>query len=136
MAHLIKISAAAFFTIIVLDYIFLGFIANKFYVENFSAIGRIENGKFQIVYWAAALVYLFLAVGISVFVLPRIDSDASYLSAFLFGALFGFLTYGTYDMTNYATIKDFSMQLALFDMTWGALVCGLGTLAAFAARQL
>jgi uncharacterized membrane protein len=53
------------------------------------------------------------------------------------GALFGFFAYATYDLTNLATLKGWSVGIALLDLAWGAIVTGVSALAgALAARAL
>ena len=52
-------------------------------------------------------------------------------SAALYGALFGFLAYMTYDATNYATLKVWTAPLALIDTGWGAFLTALATLAGY-----
>ena len=54
--------------------------------------------------------------------------------AFVYGALFGLFTYGTYDLTNRATLRGFSTKLALVDWLWGTLLTG--TVAAIATALL
>lgn len=132
----LKLIGVSFITIIILDYVWLGLIMNKFYTENLSVIARIQDGKILPVYWAAAIVYVLLAVGIVYFVLPKLGSDTGFLNVFLTGALMGLIIYGVYDMTNYATLKDFPVNLAFADMAWGATVTGLSTLATTVVRDL
>lgn len=136
MSSNLKLIAVSFFTILILDMIWLGFVAHKFYLTQLQPIGRINNGKFEPIFWAAGLVYLFLAALVVYFVLPRLDPGTSLITIFLVGALMGFLVYGVYDMTNFSTLKDFSIQVAMADMGWGAVVMGLATLAAAFVRDL
>ena len=56
-------------------------------------------------------------------------------TAILYGALFGFLAYMTYDLPNLATIKAWMVPLAPIDMGWGALLTAAATAAGFAAAQ-
>lgn len=78
---------------------------------------------------AAALFYLLYALGVTVFPMA-LGARADWHSAALYGAMFGFFAYMTYDLTNLATIKAWTWPLALADMSWGALltalVCVLG----------
>ncbi len=86
--------------------------------------------------WSAAILfYLIYAAGVMVFPLAMSQSAASWVSALLYGALFGFLAYMTYDLTNLATIKAWTMPLALIDMVWGAFLTAAATAAGFAAAQ-
>ncbi len=136
MISLLKLILVGFVTIIIGDYIWLGFVVKKFYVSKLASIGRISGDQFQPVFWAAGIVYLLLSVGIVYFVLPKIDLQASYFTTFAIGALLGLVVYGVYDMTNYSTLKDFPLLLAFADMAWGAFVCGLATLAVRFARDM
>ncbi|MBY0452666.1 MAG: DUF2177 family protein, partial [Bdellovibrionaceae bacterium] len=94
-----------------------------------APIARLKDGHVDVVYWAAALVYIFLGLGVSFFVLDK--KERTPLEVYLRGALFGLLTYGLYDMTNVSTLKDFTVKIAFIDMAWGAMVCGLVSLFTF-----
>ena len=52
-------------------------------------------------------------------------------TALLFGALFGLFTYGTYDLTNQATLRNWSIVLTLADMGWGAVLGAITAASAF-----
>jgi uncharacterized membrane protein len=72
-------------------------------------------------------------LGIVVFaVLPAVKSD-SLGSALAFGALFGLIAYATYDLTNYATLKNWSLTITAADMAYGAIASGVAATAAFFA---
>ena len=67
--------------------------------------------------------------------LPAIERDDSLLRIALLSATFGLVAYGTYDLTNLATLRDFPVFLALVDMTWGAFMSSaMGTLSIAAYR--
>ena len=86
--------------------------------------------------WSAAIFfYLIYAAGVMVFPLAMSQQIQTLGSAILYGALFGFLAYMTYDLTNLATIKAWTVPLALIDMAWGAALTGAATAAGFAAAQ-
>lgn len=127
MSFFIKAFAILFISFIVLDFIWLGVFAKSFYVGQLSKIGRIEDGEFKIVYWAGALVYVLLSIAIIYFVIPQIAPGDSILIVFGKGALLGLCMYGVYDMTNYATLKDWTISLSLADMAWGTFLCGTVT---------
>lgn len=79
---------------------------------------------------AAAAFYGIYPIGLVIFaVLPALKS-ASLPEAALSGALFGFFTYMTYDLTNQATLKNWTLQLSAIDIGWGTL---LGAISATAA---
>jgi uncharacterized membrane protein len=108
--------AAALATILVLDALWLGLIARPLYVQG---IGHLMAEQTR---WAFALAfYLIFALGVVVFVaLPTAGSGWS--RTLLLGALFGFICYATYDMTNLATLKGWPLGLSALDMAWGAIV--------------
>ena len=112
-----------FFLFIVFDTIWLGYVTKDIYISELASIARLKDGNVDVVYWAAVLVYLFLAVGISFFVLDHKKFESTPLNVFLRGGLFGLLTYGLYDMTNVATLKDFTVKIAFIDMAWGSFAC-------------
>lgn len=132
----LKIYAVTFVSIVVLDFVWLGFVVNKFFLEQLRPIGRIVDDKFQVVMWAAVVVYAVLSVAIVEFALPKVQSDSGWLATFGIGALLGFLLYATYDFTNYATLKDWKIPFMVVDIAWGAVLGGLVTMAARYAREM
>lgn len=113
------IVAAALF--VVLDLVWFYF-AGSFFRSEISAIARLtDTGEWNVRYLPAALVYALMSLGIVVFVYPLASSVAT---AFAYGALFGLVGYGLYDLTNLATLTDWTTRLAIVDMLWGAVLCG------------
>jgi uncharacterized membrane protein len=64
----------------------------------------------------ALLVYVLLAFGIVVFVLPRTPDEAPIAR----GALFGLVVYGAYDLSNLSNLKRGPVLLTAIDIAWGA----------------
>jgi uncharacterized membrane protein len=62
-----------------------------------------------------------------VFAVPHAGSAGRWGQALLFGALYGVFTYATYDLTNYATLKVWTLRLTLTDIVWGSFVSGVAT---------
>ncbi len=100
-----------------LDMVWLGLVAKNFYTKQ---IGVLMTPK---VNWAAAILfYLLFLAGLVVFVIaPAVEKD-SWIRALLFGALFGLVTYATYDLTNLATLRDWPLALAVVDLIWGMVL--------------
>lgn len=119
-----KFCAISVIVILVFDFVWLGMVASNFYRDNLSEVARIVDGSIKPVYWSAAVVYFLLAVGLTIFVEPQVDS---WKMALLYGCLFGAVTYGVYDFTNHATLKQYPLQLLFADLTWGTFVCGVGS---------
>lgn len=80
----------------------------------------------------AAGFYLLYVVGIVALVVIPATTAGGWVQALLMGALLGLVAYGTYDMTNMATLKGYTLRVALVDMGWGmfvtAVAATIGTL--------
>lgn len=100
-----------------IDMIWLGVIAKNLYKNK---IGHLMSDT---VNWPAALIfYLLFIVGIIIFgVNPALEKE-SLIRAALLGGLFGFLTYATYDLTNYATLKNWPLEVVIIDIMWGVVL--------------
>jgi uncharacterized membrane protein len=69
----------------------------------------------------AILFYLMYAAGLLIFVsLPTAPGD--WMRLVLFGGLFGLIAYATYDLTNYTTLRPWTLKLVLIDLVWGTFV--------------
>lgn len=111
----LKLYAIALPVFVAIDMVWLGFVAKNFYRDQ---IGFLMNSQIN---WAAAVVfYLLFVVGLVVFVISPALERRSLMHALLFGALFGLVTYATYDLSNLATIKDWPIWVAVVDLAWGA----------------
>jgi len=67
-------------------------------------------------------------------VIPALDAG-SWQRALRFGALFGFVVYATYDLTNLATLKGWTAGVAVADILWGATLTGAAASAGFALSR-
>ena len=101
----------------VLDFIWLKYIAKNFYAKE---LGKLLLEKPNMM--AAVVFYVIYVVGIVAFVVAPALSGGSLWSAVGYGALFGFVAYATYDLTNLATVKGFKLKVVLVDMCWGAFI--------------
>lgn len=113
--YLYLLTVPVFFAI---DMLWLGLIAKDVYQKQLGhLLGPVQ--------WPAAIIfYLIFIAGILIFaVLPALEAR-SLLKAMMLGALFGFMAYATYDLTNLATLKNWPLQIALIDMVWGAILSG------------
>jgi uncharacterized membrane protein len=100
-----------FFTI---DMVWLGLIAKKLYQTQIGHLLK-ENPN-----WTAAIVfYLLFILGVVVFVINPAVVEGSLTSALWRGALFGLITYATYDLTNLATMANWPLMITLIDLVWG-----------------
>ena len=103
-----------------IDIVWLGWLGREFYKRQ---IGFILSDRVNWV--AAAAFYLVYIAGILLFaVLPALDTGQA-TRAMRCGALFGFFTYATYDLTNMATIRGWPLAMVVVDVVWGTLLCTL-----------
>lgn len=109
------LTALVFFAI---DLLWLGIIGKNIYQKYLGHLLGDVN-------WTAALIfYLLFIVGIFIFsILPGLEKD-SVTYTLLYGALFGFFTYATYDLTNLATLKDWPLPIVFIDILWGSVLTG------------
>jgi uncharacterized membrane protein len=115
---------------LVLDGLWLGLLMIGTYRQE---IGQLMLASPKIV--PAALFYLCYAVGVIVFaILPGIEAQQWQRSAML-GVLLGLMAYGTYDMTNLATLKDWTLKISLIDLAWGAFATGVASTVGFFATS-
>ena len=116
LIYLYLLTLPVFFGI---DMLWIGVLAKDFYRNNLGHLFR-EN-----INWAAALIFYFLyIIGILIFAtLPALEKQ-SLGRAVLLGALFGFFAYATYDLTNFATLKDWPLKVTVVDMIWGMVLTG------------
>lgn len=103
----------------VIDFVWLSVVANKFYK---SQIGTLLLEKPNMI--AAVAFYVIYVVGIVAFVLTPALEKNSWQHAAGYGALFGFIAYATYDLTNLATLKGWTLKLVVVDLLWGAVLTG------------
>lgn len=76
--------------------------------------------------------YLVQTLGIQIFVVWR---ARRWPEVFALGAAFGIFTYATYDLTNWATLKDWSLTLSVVDMLWGGVLTSLAAAAGYAVAR-
>jgi len=116
-AYYIKLYLATLIAFFAIDIVWLGLVARTFYRKHLGFIMAASPN------WAAAIVfYLLFIVGILVFaVLPGLESN-SLRTTLLRAALFGLVSYATYDLTNLATLKDWPVVVTVVDLIWGTVL--------------
>jgi len=105
-----------------LDALWLG---SRFsYYQNLFA--DIQKSPLTIRFLPAAAVYILIALAIWFFVFQVADSSVAKNpgKAFAVGATLGFSMYGLYDLTNFATLKGYTLEMTLVDMAWGTFLSG------------
>ena len=109
-----------------IDMVWLGVAAKTFYAKH---IGFLMKAN---VNWATSILfYLLFIAGLVVFVVAPAIEKSSWEHALLFGALFGLITYATYDLTNLATLKDWPLVVTAVDLTWGMVLAASVSVATY-----
>jgi uncharacterized membrane protein len=78
-------------------------------------------------YYSALIVYIAIALGIIVFVLPKIDTtkttEIRLRDSLFYGGLFGVVSYAIFDFTNHFIFEKWDIYVSLMDSIWGGLLC-------------
>jgi uncharacterized membrane protein len=85
-------------------------------------IGELMAENFRL--GPAIVFYLLYIAGILLFAVQPALASGKWQTALVQGALFGFFCYMTYDMTNYATLKIWSLKVTILDLMWGTFLTG------------
>ncbi len=105
---------ATFIVMLPLDLLFLGLIAKGFFQSQVGdMLGEVRMAP-------AVLFYCLYIVGILIFV--SASADATWRSALLYGALFGFFCYATFELTSLALLKHWTWPVVMVDLAWGTFV--------------
>ncbi len=112
---------AIFLALIAIDLLWLS-MRQQYHDTLFYSI---QKSKLQVNYLAAFLVYVVLAG--SLYVGAVLDAS-SLQNAGLRGALIGFILYVFYDLTNMATLTNYTWEMVFTDSIWGGIVSGLACL--------
>lgn len=129
MKTLVTFVAAAA-TLLILDGIWLSLMASTY--RRLHAGQLLESFRIAP---AIAFYFLYLTGIILLIVFPALQTEESYVVVASRAALLGLVAYGTYALTNYATLKVYGAQLAMMDLLWGPVLTALSALAATAAAR-
>ncbi|HLP59904.1 MAG TPA: DUF2177 family protein [Candidatus Deferrimicrobium sp.] len=130
MVYYLKLYFATLIAFFAIDMVWLGLVARSFYRKH---LGFLMNPSPN---WLAAIIfYMLFIVGILVFVVvPGLENN-SLKTTLLRAALFGLITYATYDLTNLATVKDWPLLVTVVDMIWGTVLSVAVSFAGFMAGK-
>ncbi len=121
--YIYLISVPIFFAI---DMLWLGVVAQKLYQTHLGyLLGPVQ--------WPVAIAfYLIFLIGLLLFAIAPAIAAKSLMHALIYGALFGFFTYATYDLTNWATVRDWPAFISFVDMAWGTVLAASVSVATYA----
>lgn len=106
----------------VIDTAWLGTMGDRIYRP---LIGEMLADNFRVA--PAIIFYALYAAALTTFAVMPGLADGGWKKALIWGGLFGLFAYGTYDLTNMATLKSWSVKLVVIDMTWGVIVSGVSS---------
>ena len=109
---------------LLMDLLWLGVVMKSFYNQELGELARRQGEALAPRWGAAILVYLLIPGGIVLFVRPLLGQNATAWNAFGWGALFGLVVYGVYDLTNLAVIEKWTFRMTAADIGWGCVLCG------------
>jgi uncharacterized membrane protein len=126
---MIKTFFIALIFFFIIDVFWIYFVATPMYKQEVSSLMELKIPP-------ALLFYVIFLLGLIFFVVNP-NQDNTLLNVFLIGAFFGLVTYGTYDLTVYASMNIFSLKLVVADILWGMFLSGaVATLTLFTINKL
>ena len=117
-------------TFFMIDMVWLKTMAERLYRPVLGDLLRPEPNLI-----AALFFYFLYPVGLLGFAVMPAHEKASAIRAFASGAMFGCFTYATYDLTNQATLRNWSTTLTVVDICWGSLLAGLSAWIGYLVAQ-
>ena len=113
----VKLFLVALPVFFAIDMVWLAVVAKNFYQKQIGFLMKPD------INWLAAIIfYLLFITGLAIFVITPAMVKQSWVHALLYGALFGLVTYATYDLTNLATVKDWPLLVTVVDLVWGSVL--------------
>jgi len=110
-----------FVIFLAIDFLGLNYLIRPIFERE---IGHMLSDELRLL--PALVFYAFFIFGVLWFVsLPAFAGDRSLLWVFGNAALLGAIAYGTYEFTNFATLKDWSRTMVVVDLSWGTLLTGV-----------
>jgi uncharacterized membrane protein len=110
---------ATLIVLIPVDFLFLGTVARSFFTSQVGdMLGEIRLAP-------AILFYLLYVAGILIFVSG--SPDATWQSTLLYGALFGFFCYSTFELTSLSLLRHWTWAVVIVDVSWGTFVTAVSS---------
>ncbi len=125
--HVAAATLATAAAMLVLDLVWLGVVARGLYA---SALGPLMR---PVAYWPAAALFYAFYVGVTV-AWAVLGTDGPRAAARR-GAALGFVAYTTYDLTNWAVLRDWPAWIVPIDITWGVVLTAVAALAGKLAQR-
>lgn len=131
LSTFIKLYLIAVPIFFVIDLVWLGVVAKGVYQKLIGHLMRPTPN------WPVAVVfYLIFIVGLVIYAINPAIKNSSWMIALGYGAMFGFFTYMTFDLTNWAVLKDWPWKVVVIDIIWGMVLSGsVSVIAYFIGRN-
>ena len=113
---MIKTFFIALLFFFIIDVFWIYFVATPMYKQEVGSLMELKVPP-------ALIFYVVFLLGLIFFVINP-NQNNTLLNIFLIGAFFGLVTYGTYDLTVYASMNIFSLKLVIADILWGMFLSG------------
>jgi len=126
MLRSVTVYVVTLVTFVAIDLTWLGIMASRFYKPILGNIGLAGVNLPP-----AIVFYLVYPLGLLIFAVEPALRSGTASTALLYGALFGFFTYATYDLTNQATLRNWTSSLSVVDIAWGTVLGATSSLVAF-----
>lgn len=116
------------------DFLWLGLVMKGFYDREIGDLLRRSADGLSPRWGAAILVYVLIPAGVVLFVRPRLG-DAGVWQTLGWGAAFGAILYGVYDLTNLAILEKWTLKVTLADILWGSALSAASALTMRSAER-
>ena len=116
---MIRQNIVATIVLLVLDILWVTLYMNKAYKKQ---VQDIQGTEMKARVYLGVIAYVLMVVGLNLFVLPNIRKGYELIDSLKYGATFGLVVYGIYDMTAGAVFKEWDLKLATVDIIWGSFV--------------
>ncbi len=125
--QLVKSFFAVLVPLLIIDAVWLSTMSKAFYAKHLGGLMAPNP-----VWAAAGIFYIIYTIGVVFFVVtPAIAGSLPAWQVVLRGALFGLVAYATYDLTNQATLANWSTIVTVVDLIWGAVLTGVASVIAY-----
>lgn len=85
-------------------------------------VPEIQNEELKINIYYGVFAYIFILVGLIIFVLPKISHENRFRDSLIYGFTYGVILYGVYDLTAGAIFRKWDWKLAIYDIIWGGFI--------------
>lgn len=127
LISVLKMIIAVAIPLAVMDAVWLSVMSKSFYAKHIGSLMATHP-----VWVAAVLFYVIYIIGVVFFVVsPALSAALPWYQVLIRGAFFGLIAYATYDLTNQATLAQWSTIVTVVDLAWGAFLTGVSSLIAY-----